>query len=283
MFRRRCSALALLVVVAACGDRDAPHLSQHLVRPRCPAGPAAISPADGGERYSRERLARRFALALADPRFRASVKSQLDASPVRERGSHFQRFLKREGGRALREVARISRTPQGTIETDAGKSNALEMYFPVPEHRVKWDGGADLLVATALRDGEAPVAFDTGGRRQVFYAGFTGPRPHRCSPSSRSRPTSTRRPRRRRSSAARPAEGQPRPAGLYLTASHFVQDFEGWLEKNAEFEIHILGQSGQTDSLNSYRAPASMPGATTPSTRTTRLEQEGPPLQPAAG
>ncbi len=49
MFRRRCSALALLVVVAACGDRDAPTSPNTSSAPA--AGPAAISPADGGERY----------------------------------------------------------------------------------------------------------------------------------------------------------------------------------------------------------------------------------------
>ena len=38
-----------------------------------------------------------------------------------------------------------------------------------------------------------------------------------------------------------------------MTASHFVQDFEGWLKGSPEYEIHILGQSGQTDSLTSYQ------------------------------
>ncbi|MGH7526589.1 MAG: hypothetical protein ACREMX_07775, partial [Gemmatimonadales bacterium] len=39
---------------------------------------------------------------------------------------------------------------------------------------------------------------------------------------------------------------------LYLTYAHFVQDFEGWLKGNPEFEIHVLGQAGNTDSLTSY-------------------------------
>ena len=249
MFRRRCSALALLAALAACGDRDAPTSPATSSAPA--AGPAVISPTDVGERNSRERLARRFALALADPAYRASVKSQLDASPVREHKVHFQRFLKREGGRALRDLARISHNPEGAIETDAGKSVALEMYFPVPEHRAKWDGGTDLLVATALRDGEAPVAFDTRGRRQVLSAA----RPP-VTPVLAIEPVET--------DFDAPASAAPfvccaggggptPPAGLYLTASHFVQSFEGWLKGSPEFEIHILGQSGQTDSLNSYQ------------------------------
>ena len=151
MFRRRCYALALLVAVAACGDRDA--LTSPNTASAPAAGPAALSPSDAGERQSRERLARRFALALADPGFRASVKSQLDASPVREHKIHFQRFLKREGGRALRELARISRDPEATIETDAGKSVALEMYFPVPN--TARSGTEEPICSSRLRSGTA--------------------------------------------------------------------------------------------------------------------------------
>ncbi|MGH7612992.1 MAG: hypothetical protein ACREMW_02980, partial [Gemmatimonadales bacterium] len=45
----------------------------------------------------------------------------------------------------------------------------------------------------------------------------------------------------------------PSPAGLYMTKAHFVDDFEGWLRGNPEFEIHILGQAGTTDSLTDYQ------------------------------
>ena len=38
-----------------------------------------------------------------------------------------------------------------------------------------------------------------------------------------------------------------------MTKSHFVQDFEGWLKGSPEFEVHILGQKGQTDSLTDYQ------------------------------
>jgi len=38
-----------------------------------------------------------------------------------------------------------------------------------------------------------------------------------------------------------------------MTYSHFVQDFEGWFKGDPEFEIHILGQSGATDSLRDYQ------------------------------
>ena len=43
------------------------------------------------------------------------------------------------------------------------------------------------------------------------------------------------------------------PTGLYMTAAHFRDDFEGWLKGDPEYEIHILGQSGGSDSLTSYQ------------------------------
>jgi len=49
-----------------------------------------------------------------------------------------------------------------------------------------------------------------------------------------------------------PPPAPPAP-GLYLTKAHFVQDFEGWLKGAPEFEAHILGQKGQTDSLTDYQ------------------------------
>jgi hypothetical protein len=41
--------------------------------------------------------------------------------------------------------------------------------------------------------------------------------------------------------------------GLWMTYASFTQTFEGWLKGAPEFEIHILGQAGSTDSLRSYQ------------------------------
>lgn len=38
-----------------------------------------------------------------------------------------------------------------------------------------------------------------------------------------------------------------------MTKAHFVDDFEGWLKGSPEFEVHILGQKGQSDSLSDYQ------------------------------
>jgi hypothetical protein len=38
-----------------------------------------------------------------------------------------------------------------------------------------------------------------------------------------------------------------------MTYAHFVQDFEGWFKGSPEYEIHILGQAGTSDSLTDYQ------------------------------
>jgi len=47
-----------------------------------------------------------------------------------------------------------------------------------------------------------------------------------------------------------------------MTYAHFTQDFEGWFKGSSEYEIHLLGQAGTSDSLSSYQcAGASAPGS----------------------
>jgi hypothetical protein len=114
-----------------------------------------------------------------------------------------------------------------------------------------------VLVATALKDDDPPVAFDPQGRKQLL-----DPKTPPATPVLALVPVET-------DFSTRPARlaclencgggswdvvPPPPPApGLYMTKSHFEQDFEGWLKGSPEFEIQILGQKGQTDSLISYQ------------------------------
>src|SRR5207253_3059031 len=50
----------------------------------------------------------------------------------------------------------------------ADSAIALELYVPVPAHRAAWHGDGRVLVATALRDHDVPVAFDTAGNRYLL-------------------------------------------------------------------------------------------------------------------
>jgi hypothetical protein len=246
----RVAALAFLLVALACTERPST---------TGPAAPnrAAIPSASSGASAA-EQLARSMALALGDPAFRAHVKQQLDRSPFREHKLPFQRFLAADGGRGAAALARGTGVATADLTRDANRAMPLEMYLPVPEHRRAWKGGDDILVATAVGDHEAPVAFDVHGNRRLLDA----ERPP-ATPVLAVVPVETDfsvAPNICLLSLTCGGGGgggggtpPPPPPGLYMTKSHFVDDFEGWLKGDPEFEVHILGQKGQTDSLTDYQ------------------------------
>jgi len=137
----------------------------------------------------------------------------------------------------------------------------LEIYFPVPEHRARWGGGPELLVASAREDREAPIAYDVRGRRQVLAAD----RPP-ATPVLAVVPVETNFDEPASNVSFMEGSGDPvppissPPAGMYMTYSHFVQDFESWLKGSPEFEIHILGQAGSSDSLKDYQCAGGAAG-----------------------
>jgi hypothetical protein len=241
--------LALAATVAAC-DRPSPTAGNEET-----LAPAITQSTQ--ERDAMDRLARRLARALADPAFRAYVKDQLDRSSFVEHKLQLQSFLHSSGRRALKEVARLNASAEATVELEAGQAIPLEFYFPVPAHRAAWSGGPDILVASAREDRDSPVAYDVSGRRQVLSADVPP-----STPVLALVPVETDfGPERLTTSRVDPLPPAPPPplpppqppAGLYMTDSHFVQDFEGWFKGSPEFEIHILGQSGATDSLRDYQ------------------------------
>ena len=248
MVNRSCVA-ALLVLAAACADRAVTPPSD-VASETPPIGPSARPPNPPVE------LAKMVAKGLKNPAFRAYLKAQLDASPYRERKLQFETFLTANSARALRQIAGENGGSPELVERHVNKAIALEVYFPVAEHAKGWSGDEQVLVATALRDDEAPVAFDVEGRRLVL-----DPKTPPATPVLALVPVET-------DFTTRPARQicfedcgggpvlpppPPPPPGLYMTKSHFVQDFEGWLKGSPEFEVHILGQKGQTDSLTDYQ------------------------------
>jgi hypothetical protein len=132
------------------------------------------------------------------------------------------------------------------------------MYLPVPEHRRTWTGDANVLVATAVADHDVPVAFDVQGQRHLL-----DPERPPVTPVIAVVPVETDFSTTPTAIGCLSCGGgfpwpPPPPVptvvpGLYLTKAHFVDDFEGWLKGAPEFEIHILGQKGQTDSLTDYQ------------------------------
>jgi hypothetical protein len=250
--RIRLGLLAWAATLAAC-DRPAPTAGNE---------EATLAPAttqSTQERDAMDRLARRLARALADPAFRTYVKDQLERSPFVEHKLQLQRFLRSSGRQALKAVARLNATTEAIVEVEANRAIPLEFYFPVPAHRAAWSGGPDILVASAREDRDAPVAYDVNGRRQVL-----SPDAPPATPVLAIVPVETNfGPDGLTANQVDPIPPPPPPppplpppqppAGLYMTYSHFVQDFEGWFKGSPEFEIHILGQSGATDSLRDYQ------------------------------
>ena len=242
-YTSRTAALALLVGALACSDRP----------PGTAPDAASGEPAILSAATRPELLARSLALALGDPAFRAHVKAELDRSPFREHKLSFQRFLAAErvsGSGALAATARGTGLAAADLAGTAERAIPLEMYLPVPEHRRAWTGDANVLVATAIADHDPPVAFDLQGNRRVL-----DPERPPTTPVIALVPVET-------DFTAAPAKiglfpwpplPPPLAPGLYMTQAHFVDDFEGWLKGGPEFEVHILGQKGQTDSLTDYQ------------------------------
>lgn len=237
-------------------------LATSACRDRAPTGaaipsdappPVAAPPAASGVRP--ERLAQLFARALASPAFRAYVKAQLDASPFPEHKIELQRFLPAASGRGLRYLAEGSATTSADIRTELDRAIPLEVYLPVPAHRAAWSGDANILVATALKDHETPVAFDPAGHRVLLNAENPPATPviaivpeetdFNAAPARLLCPDPT-------CSGGGTGGGGSLPAGLYMRKSHVVGDYEGWLKGSPEYEVHILGQQGQSDSLKDY-------------------------------
>lgn len=260
--RRTLPIAVILLAVAACTDTDRPLAPDTPDLARAPAWQEPTDP----DRQRDQRLARRFALALNNPVFRAEVLGALEGSGQRERRVHLQRFLKRDQARGLGRMAAHARASVSEINADLNTSPDMEVYLPVPAHRARWRGGTNVLVATARVDGEAPVAFDLQGRRRVLdprtppsepviaLQTWEGKDDPNCdeltkgcggvddgsgdgsSPGDPSSPPSA-------------APG----GGLFLTGTRFFDKFESWLKGAPEFEIHVLGHKSGSTEMVSYQ------------------------------
>jgi hypothetical protein len=254
-------AIALVAALAAC-ERSVPTGNEETA----PTRAAQYSV----ERDAMDRLSRKLARALSDPSFRSYLKAELDRSPFPEHKIQLQNTLLGSDRKVLKEVSRLDGVSEAEVESDLNQAIPLEVYFPVPAHRAAWGGGSEVLVASAREDREAPVAYDVQGRRQVLsaetppstpvlavvpvetdFAHPNGPGAEatctECSPGG--------------TGGGGTAGGSGPPPGIYMTYSHFVQDFEGWLKGSPEFEYHILGQSGTSDSLRDYQCIGASAGS----------------------
>lgn len=244
-------ALAALALMA-CSDQAGPPADVPTASPET-SGDIPAMARDGQARL--ERLARRTARALRRPDLRAEVAAAVRQSSFPEGKVHFLRYLQADGGRRLRVVAAESGEAAGDVEADAARAGVLEVYFPVREHRERWTGDENVLVATAARDGDAPVAFDLAGRRQVLDPARPPDTPVLAvvpaeldfdAPRDVSRATCNDD----GCGGGGGTTSPPPPPGLYMSRIEFVGDFEGWMKGDPEYEIHILGPAAAGDTKN---------------------------------
>jgi len=270
--RIRLAAAGLLMTLVGCGER-----AGQLPTSENDLAPSAAKTAFHTVDQERlEQVARRLARALADPAFRVRLKRDLDRSPVREHKLQFQRLLTEGLSPAAAEIGRLTGEGAPAVASEALAAPELELYLPVPEHRARWSGDANVLVATALHDHQAPVAFDPSGRRHVLSAdtppavpvlalvpvetnfdaaASPGASLAEICPQAAGDGTGVRR------LACGGGGGSTPTAGLWMTAASFTGTFEGWLKGSPEFEVHILGQAGTTDSLKDYQCAGEKQGA----------------------
>lgn len=257
-FRTLAAGLGLALALASCSAGDGT-----VAPPTAEPGGAALPgqappPGLAQDRVRHERLALRMARALRDPGFRHTVMRALEASPFREQKVHLQAFLNAGGGAERRRLAALAREPEAAIAADLAAAPPLELYLPVREHRRRWQGEADLLVATAELDGDSPLAFDLQGAARRLSP--TTPPTTPVLMVSRAELDFSAGPSRLAclydcedgGSVGTPGPGLTTP-GLYLTRTQFIGTYESWFKGSPEFEIHVLGRDGGTSKLRTLQ------------------------------
>ena len=266
---RRAAVLVALLVLAACADRPTP-VEPPAVSARPPALSGIGAPAASLEQARHQRLTRQLAVALRDDAFRATVYGALRGSPLREGKVHLQQFLADGPGRRAR-LAELAGEAEAAVAADLSEALPIEIYLPVPEHRRRWLGDANVLVATAEGDHDAPVAFDPAGHRQLLDPARPPSTPvialGRAETAFADRgpatiPIPDDDPGGGGVSGGTGGTGtssSPSP-GLYMTYTKFTSTFEGWLKGDPEFEVHVLGQDGSTSAMKSYQCAGEKAG-----------------------
>jgi hypothetical protein len=264
-FAARAAVMTALLVAAACNDRPAPSEPSRDIPPDIASSWEA--PPQGGSRQqaTNERLARRFAIALRDDEFRATVVRSLEHSAVPEGKVHLQGFLDGNRGAMRQRLAELAGEPRSSIDRDVAESPALEIYLPVPEHRLRWPGDLNILVATAEQDRDAPVAFSPDGSRFLLDPDHPPDTPVIALGLAEAQFTEPGIAFLECETCFGGGGGGGSPsvtsAGLYMTYAKFDQTYEGWLKGDPEFEVHILGQDGSSNAMKSYQCAGEKAGA----------------------
>ena len=254
---RRGIALVVLAIglsTARCRDSQSP---APRVSPRetMVQGVAGIWTTEETQRHLLARIAQGIALSLADAELRLLVRDALRDSPFREHKVHLRSFLSGPGRQLLGKMSTVG---GGVSETEmlatVDSAIDLELYIPVPAHFEAWRGDASLLVATAFRDRELPLAFDLRGNHVPLASAMVPP----------TVPTLAVVPREADFTfheVASTMSAMPPTQTAVMTYSFIPGTWEGWLMGSPEFETHVFVRDTADYAAVSYRCA----GATRPS------------------
>jgi hypothetical protein len=263
--------LALFAALAGCADpisrSVAPAASHDVVTSGASAAPSE-------ERVALSKIARLVALSLSTKPARQALKHDLRAAPFREHKLELGPYLRSANGKKLlASMVAVGGGDETSIFTTLNAIRRLELYMPVPNHRERWTGKADVLVASQLDESAPIVAFDEQGNEVAVDAKAPPSQPTLSIVPVETRfdaPMDLRRSRNVRDENGeaigtleqvdlRPASliacGEscggggggggtpPIPPGLYLEFSRLIDAKEPWPRGDPEIEVHIHGPS----------------------------------------
>jgi hypothetical protein len=252
MLRRSWLTTALVLGAVGCGPESGTPVE-------APPAPPLAAPETAPEALLLERTARRLALAMGTPEFRQQVRHALERSPHWERKIELQRLLRENGRLLLGRVAEASGDTPALIEKELDAAGSLELYLPQPDHRSRWRGADDILVATAFKDGDTPIAFDVRGRRHTLDRKTPPPSPVLALLPSETDFTPAGLARATCTPETCPTEGgggggggsvPQAPRGIYLTQTSIFDLKEDWLRGAPEIEAMFLGPLSDTSKMN---------------------------------
>jgi hypothetical protein len=265
--------LALFAVLGACADP----ISRSVGPAASPDVLASVgsTPAPGEERAALTRIARLVALSLSTEPARQALKRDLRAAPFREHKLELGPYLRSADGRKLlASMVAANGGDETSLFTTLNAIRRLELYMPVPGHRERWTGKADILVASQLEESAPIVAFDERGVEVAVSAKAPPAQPTISIVPVETRfdqPMDLRRSRNVRDQngeaigTLEPVDLRPSnliacgetcggggsggsgggtatiPPGLYLEFSRILDAKEPWTRGDPEIEVHIHG------------------------------------------
>jgi len=161
MFSRHVATLSVAMFGATAFVTGCAERSEQLVAPEARSASPAHSRVDA--------LARAFAVAMAAPEVRASVRDAMRASPLTAHTLSLQQFgASPEGEQLLRAAAGAVGKGLNELRAIIAGLPDLDFYIPARQHRLTWRATDDYVVAVNLNGRGATAGYGPDGRAIAF-------------------------------------------------------------------------------------------------------------------